>query len=154
MSDDYFYRLANEGRIEPFSRPRPAPHQRFHKWHWSGDDSSGPTVCLHCKTEWEAGPEPDSTCYSRSFCEEFVTSITKHDNKDIVLFWTALAFGFRMWPTLRMMSVEMSHLKDQWESMSLWNKQGILYLLAPHISEIASLAARCEAQKARQFEPL
>jgi hypothetical protein len=91
-----------------------------------------------------------SVDYDRSFCEEFVNRVLEAPPTIVVLIWVRLAFG----TALTAASDDLWRLVEQWPSLSKWNQQAILYLLAPHIDRIARARAEAVCREAREEEPL
>jgi len=91
-----------------------------------------------------------SVDYSRQYCEEFVKKLLECPPTTVVLVWAHLAFGTH----LVLASEQPWQLVEDWKFMGLWNKQAILYMLAPHIERIACERAHAVEQEARELEPL
>lgn len=91
-----------------------------------------------------------SVDYDRAYCEAFVGRLLEAPPTIVVLIWVRLAFG----TALMSASDGVWKLVEEWHTLSRWNRQAILYLLAPHIERIATDRAWAMAQEAREKEPL
>lgn len=91
-----------------------------------------------------------SVDYSRTRCEQFVERLLVAPPPIVVRVWTRLAFDTSFIAT----GIHTGPLIEEWETLSLWNKQAILYMLVPHIERIAAERANAVEQEARELEPL
>lgn len=90
--------------------------------------------------------------YSREACESFVGDArTLLSPPHFVAFWYYLAFG-RLICSDAIQAAQ--RLAAQWQTMSLWNRQGVLYLMAPLVGTVAQEAARESVKRARLEAPL
>jgi len=93
--------------------------------------------------------------YNRARCEDFVRRVLKEHE-------TAAWDGalHRLWMCFVEHSVDLSCVGNEeallceWRGLSLWNRQQVLFLLVPHITQLATEAAMDCARQARKFEPL
>lgn len=90
--------------------------------------------------------------FNHSWCESFVTRMQHRlSDPEIVRVWSVYIFGD---DGLNALDDVMVHYLDHWDRLSCWNKQQVLFLLAPIIECIASAGAMRMASRARTEEPL
>lgn len=93
-----------------------------------------------------------SVKYSRTFCENFVFCL-EHDfsYRELLELWTAMVFSdVRPAPPFIVAMPEWVI----WREASPWNKQGILFLLAPIIERMPGQFALKFSSIARKTDPL
>lgn len=91
-----------------------------------------------------------SVDYNRARCEQFVERLLEAPPTIVALVWARLAFNTQLVAA----GIHTAPLIEEWETLSLWNRQAILYMLAPHIERIACARAHAVEQEAREKEPL
>lgn len=93
-----------------------------------------------------------SVDYSRVACEAFVQrALNLLEPPQLVAFWYYLAFGRLLCgDAIR----EAKMLANEWQKLSLWNQQGVLFQLVPHVEKAARDVAQARAKLARIKEPL
>ena len=96
--------------------------------------------------------------YSRKNCESFVKTVLAIGDETFVRMWFHAA-GLVPRPhvptsDLRLDGPPVDAMVIEWENMGMWDKQGVLFFMIPHIERIASKAAMAAASKAREHEPI
>lgn len=90
-----------------------------------------------------------SVQYDRARCVEYVYKVKAQlCNGDLARFWVHIAFDGSDVPEA------IDSLLEEWQALSLWEQQSVLYMLAPVITEIATNRAHDVSQQAREEEPL
>lgn len=107
-----------------------------------------------------------SVDYNRECCEQFVQRFTTPPDppktvtgaggpvsfrESILLAYASLAYGYVGWVRYWQ---HHEKLVAEFRKLSLWNKQGVLYMLVPHIEQLAVAVAKCANKDARINDPL
>lgn len=88
--------------------------------------------------------------YSRPLCETMVAEMRRRlDDESLVYTWSVFALG-----TGGAVDDITAYFLNWWDGLSLWNKQRVLFSLAPIIDQIARDSAMRMATCARTEEPL
>jgi hypothetical protein len=98
--------------------------------------------------------------YSRKNCESFVKTVLAIGESTFVRLWMHAAglvprrVDNSEFDAHVLARPPLDALVVEWENMSAWDKQGVLFLMLPHIERIASKAAVAAAKRARELEPI
>ncbi len=96
--------------------------------------------------------------YSRKNCEQFVRMVLNMGEPTFVRLWIhASGLVLRHNSTLDALALDRPPIDvvvTEWENLSPWDKQGVLFFMIPHIERIASNVAMAESRRARELDPL
>jgi hypothetical protein len=91
-----------------------------------------------------------SVDFSRPLCETMVAEMRRRlDDWNLVYLWSVMAFDGG-----GAVDDSTAYFLNWWDELSLWNKQQVLFSLAPEIERIVSKQAMRMAARARTEEPL
>jgi hypothetical protein len=86
--------------------------------------------------------------YNREFCEDYFRKIRQLGDESFVRMWMHMA------KLAQVPSGNMDAWLVEWDNMSPWNQQGVLFLIAPEIDRIARDRAMEASRRARVEDPL
>lgn len=90
--------------------------------------------------------------YDTGVVNEFTEKLRGLGAPDLVQVWFKLCGWWGMKDDT--LSDKQWELVDEFQALSLWNQQGVLYQLVPLITELARTVAHKAAAKARKEDPL
>lgn len=91
-----------------------------------------------------------SVDYDRMYCEEFAERCYDLPRDEFVSTWYYFAFRKLGTP----ISPQTKVLMEEFNQLSLWNQQGVLFCLADWLASVANDVAQERAGEARTKEPL